>query len=91
MIKRFRHLAVASLNCMFGFSSCAQDHQDWQIHDPNDGAEVANDMSNPRYYNTDSLGNERRALEGWEQRDSKEGDRNVRFSGEVSLGVRSRF
>ncbi|BDS05637.1 hypothetical protein NT6N_06770 [Oceaniferula spumae] len=60
------------------------------MHDPNDGATIASDISNPRYYSSDSQGIERRALHGWEERGGNR-KKDTRFSGEMSVGVSSRF
>ena len=81
---------MLSVLALLGFSSCAHDTRDWQMHDPNDGATLAGDISNPRHYTTDSAGNERRALEGWEERGASR-KKGTRFSGEMSLGFGTSF
>lgn len=73
-----------------GLSSCGQDAAHWKMSDPNEGATVASDVANPRYYTPDSAGTERRALEGWEQR-GRTGKNGTRLSGELSVGVGAHF
>jgi len=81
---------LLSVFALLAFASCAQDTRDWQMQDPNDGATIAGDISNPRNYTTDSECTEQRALEGWEERGTS-GKNGTRFSGEVSLGVGANF
>ena len=90
VIHVMKYILFASL---FAVASCATDSKNWEMSDPNDGATIAGDISDMRYYSSDSLGKERGVMTEREMREltRKKEDKKARFSGELSVGVGKRF
>ena len=62
------------------------------MQDPNDSSMIAGDIMNPRSYSSDSLGTERRVLDGREQRGlTGEAEAEFQLDGEVSASVGKSF
>ena len=77
---------------VFALTSCATGVKDWDMQDPNDSSMMADDITNPRSYRSDSLGTERRVLDEREQRDlTGEAEAEFQLHGEVSATVGKSF